>query len=147
LLSIASNTSLFAIVGTTYGGDVRTTFGLPDLRGRVAMHPGNGPGLNSRRLGEKSGTETNTLNTNQLPSHTHTARAQSAAANQQDPTGHVWASDGAGVTATYSDQGANSDMNPAAIAPTGGSQPITNLQPYQCVNFIIALVGVFPSRN
>ena len=75
LLSISSNSALFSILGTTYGGDGRTTFGLPDLRGRVAMHPGSGPGLTQRRLGEKSGMETVTLTTNQIPSHNHTATA------------------------------------------------------------------------
>lgn len=145
LLSISSNSALFSILGTTYGGDGRTTFGLPDLRGRVAMHPGNGPGLTSRRLGEKGGVEQVTLNINQIPSHTHGAKAYSGQGNQQGPEGNVLAYDRRETQ--YSDQAPDVTMNAQAIASAGGSQPHTNIQPYLAINHIIAISGVYPSRN
>ena len=170
LLSISSNSALFSILGTTYGGDGRTTFGLPDLRGRVAMHPGSGPGLTLRRLGEKSGMETVTLTTNQIPSHNHTATATASGTGtgtsygtdtQGDNGflgGRTWAHVGANL---YKDATPNVAMKAGNVTldnltvtvdnvtvnNTGGSQAHTNVQPFQCVNFIIALVGVFPSRN
>ncbi len=152
LLSIAQNTALFSILGTTYGGDGRTTFGLPDLRGRVAMHAGNGPGLTPRRLGQKGGTETNTLNVTQLPSHNHLATGTvnlGTVANTASGSGaFLPITTGANF---YSDTGGNADMNANALtvttSNTGNSSPVNNIQPYQCVNFIIALVGVFPSRS
>ena len=151
LLPISQNTALFSILGTTYGGDGRTTFGLPDLRGRIPMGSGTGPGLSPRRLGEKAGTENVTLNQNQIPSHTH-----AAIANSVSPTGNanvaadnLWADDAGTASATYSSETKNATMNADAISVqnTGGSQSHTNIQPFQCVNFIIALVGVFPSRS
>ena len=142
LLPISSNSALFSILGTTYGGDGRTTFALPDLRGRVSMHPGNGPGLSSRRLGEKGGTEHNTLTTAQLPAHNH-ALAAKEEANAADPSGSFIAGTGSNAFGTT----AGVTMNAAAIGNTGGGQSVNNIQPYECVNYIIALVGVFPSRN
>ena len=147
LLGISSNTALFSILGTTYGGYGRTTFGLPDLRGRVPMHPGNGPGLTSRRLGEKSGVENVTLNETQIPSHTHTAKCNDAPGTKNTAPGSILSNDAGVSWAAYNEGAANADMKTDAIANTGGSQPHTNVQPFQCVNFIIALVGVFPSRN
>lgn len=152
LLAIASNTALFSILGTTYGGDGRTTFGLPDLRGRVAMHPGNGPGLSPKNLGQKGGTETNTLNQLQLPSHTHAATGTvnlgtaSNAASGNDAFLPI--STGANF---YSNAAGSAKMNAGAVTVnvgnTGNNQPVNNIQPFQCVNFIIALQGTFPSRN
>ena len=142
LLPISSNSALFSILGTTYGGDGRTTFALPDLRGRVSMHPGNGPGLSSRRLGEKGGSEHNTLTVNQLPSHNH-ALAAKEEANAADPNGSFIAGTGSNAFGTTADK----TMNAAAIGNTGGGQSVNNIQPFECVNYIIALVGVFPSRN
>jgi len=142
LLPINSNQALFSILGTTYGGDGRTTFGLPELRGRVPMHPGAGPGLSSRRLGDKSGSENNTLTLNQLPSHHHAINA-SEEANSTDPSGNYIAGSGANMFSSVTD----SQSNGNATANTGGNQPVNNIQPYQCVNYIIALVGIFPSRN
>ena len=142
LLAISQYSALFSILGTTYGGDGRTTFGLPDLRGRIAMHPGNGPGLSPRNLGEKSGSENNTLQTNQLPPHNHTLLAKEEA-NAADPGGTFIAGTGINAFGTNLDK----TMNAAAIGNTGGGQSVNNIQPFQCVNFIIALVGTFPSRN
>ena len=146
LLAISQNSALFSILGTTYGGDGRTTFGLPDLRGRVAMHPGSGPGLTARSLGQKSGTETVQLTTAQLPPHTHQARAFNNTGNQPLPAGHVWAQSSEDVL-SYSDQAPNTNLSAAAIETTGGNAAHNNVQPFQCVHFIIALVGVYPSRN
>ncbi len=147
LLPIAQNTALFSILGTTYGGDGRTTFGLPDLRGRVPMQPGNGPGLSPRRLGERAGVEEVTLSAQQIPSHSHAANCVTPAGNSNDAAGKFWADDAGAASATYHGGPANATMNAGAIGNTGGSQAHTNVQPFLCVNFIIALVGIFPSRN
>ncbi len=151
LLPIAQNTALFSILGTIYGGDGRTTFALPDLRGRAAMHAGNGAGLTNRPLGQRSGTETNTLNEANLPSHTHTAAANclSAAGNANTAAGNVWSGDAGNQSATYSNSAPNGTMKDGAVTlqNSGGNQPINNMQPYQVVNYIIALTGLFPSRN
>jgi microcystin-dependent protein len=156
LLQISQNTALFSLLGTTYGGDGRTTFQLPDLRGRFPMHPGSGAGLTTRRLGEKGGTETVTLNTNQIPAHGHTGdgtvKVSGDAANTNNPTGNALA-----LAEAYSDQPfPTSPATPLKLransvevttADTGGGQSHNNMPPYQCVNFIIALQGIFPSRN
>ena len=151
LLPISQNTALFSILGTTYGGDGRTTFALPDLRGRIPMHPGNGPGLTSRRLGEKGGVENVTLTTNEIPSHSHgaTANAVAPAGNSNDANNNFWADDAGVSSGTYHTGPANTTMNADAvqIAPAGGNQAHANVQPYQCVNFIICLYGIFPSRS
>lgn len=147
LLAIASNTALFSLLGTIYGGDGRTSFGLPDLRGRYAMHSGNGPGLSNRRIGDKSGTEVETLTVNQIPSHNHTVGVQSGQGNQRSPVGNVLAAEPANVTAPYSNQAPNGALAPAAIGNTGGTQPHNNMPPYLVINFSIALTGIFPSRN
>ncbi len=147
LLAISQNTALFSLLGTTYGGDGRTTFGLPDLRGRVPVHPGTGPGLTTRYLGQKGGTETETLNVNQIPAHTHTARGTSSKGTDQDPAGNVWAKEAVGATAVYASGSADTSLHASAIANAGGSQYHNNIQPYTCVNFIIALVGLYPSRT
>jgi microcystin-dependent protein len=150
LLAISSNQALFSILGTIYGGDGRTTFGLPGLRGRVAMHPGNGPGLSSRRLGEKGGTETNTLTVPNLPAHNHAAtlHASSGAGNVPDPAGSVLAKKNR--TNIYSNSATpDVTMNSASVttANTGGGQAVNNVQPFLAVNYIIALEGIFPSRD
>lgn len=144
LLPISSNSALFSILGTTYGGDGRTTFGLPDLRGRVAMHPGNGPGLASRRLGQKGGEENNILNLNQLPPHTHGVSIPSKEEGNADvPTSNYVAGAGLDSFGTTTD----SNMETFQTLNAGGGQSVNNIQPYQCVNYIIALVGVYPSRS
>ncbi|MDH3588055.1 MAG: tail fiber protein [Gammaproteobacteria bacterium] len=148
LLAISSNQALFSILGTTYGGDGRTTFGLPDLRGRVPMHPGSGPGLTPRQLGQKGGQENVTLTTQQIPQHNHDMFVTDEAGNAASPGGKVLATESKGDT-DYGDL-----PNPPvdklvqnAISNTGGGQSHTNIQPFQCINFIIALQGTFPSRN
>lgn len=145
LLSISQNTALFSILGTTYGGDGRTTFGLPDVRGRVLVHAGNGPGLSSRRLGEIGGTETVILTVNQMPNHTHTLRASGGPATSVTPNGNVLASPGR--TRLYDSGAANANMNASAITSAGGNESHNNMQPYNTLNCIIALTGIYPSRN
>lgn len=164
ILSISQNTALFSLLGTTYGGNGQTTFALPDLRGRVPIHAGQGPGLSSYTLGQLSGTENTTLLTTQMPAHTHvmtlgnlaaTARVRNAAGNSASPVNAVPAAEAAGVTATYSNLAPDASMAAGAIAlsgvPTagvaGGSQPFSIIQPYLTLNFCICLEGIFPSRN
>ena len=146
LLSISSNSALFSILGTTYGGDGRTTFGLPDLRGRVPMHPGNGPGLTSRRLGDKSGMENVTLNTNQIPSHTHSPQTavSTAAGGEAAASGNVIANH---AGAFNEDATPGQYLGGGATGATGGGVSHTNIQPFNTVNFIIALQGTYPSRS
>lgn len=146
LLAISQNAALFSILGTTYGGNGQVTFGLPDLRGRVPMHAGSGPGLTPRNLGETAGTESVTLLSTQMPAHTHTVGCHTSA-DTGEPQGAIPATEVSGAAAVYSGQPADGTMNPAMIAPAGGNQPHANVQPFQCVNFIIALEGIFPSRN
>ncbi len=156
LLSIAQNTALFSILGTTYGGDGRTTFGLPDLRGRTPFHPGRGPGLNSYRLGQKTGTETVTLTTNQLPSHTHAASVQSTlggtsgAVDSDSPSASLPAPSSVDrfSTDTSSDLKMHeSSTGPAVIESNPGGQSIDVLSPSTVVRYIIATQGTFPSRS
>ena len=143
LLQISSNPALFSLLGTTYGGDGRTTFGLPDLRGRAPMHDGNGPGLTPRRLGQKGGTQTVTLNANQLPLHRHFLQASFEDGDSLDP-----ANQNVGTGNDMFAPAANlADMDGAALPPAGGSQPHNNLQPFLTMNFIISLAGRFPSRS
>lgn len=147
LLSIAQNTALFALVGTTYGGDGRTTFGLPNLRDRAPMHPGNGPGLTPRRLGESGGQATHALTVNELPAHGHGAAvaAVSAAGTTGTPgSGQVLAASPGGSSSIYRQAASAVEM---AVAGAGGGQAHENRQPHLGLNFIIALVGIFPSRN
>lgn len=145
LLAVSQNDALFSLLGTIYGGDGRTTFGLPDMRGRIPLHAGSGPGLSPRRLGAKGGAEKETLTVNQLPSHSHAFRANKEMAMETGPTGRVPAQ-GAGVN-YYSAVGQDTNMASDSVTNTGGSQSHTNLMPTICVNFIIALVGIYPSRH
>ena len=145
LLPIAQNTALFAIVGTTYGGDGRTTLGLPDLRGRAPMHPGRGPGLTSRRLGERGGVENVTLNLSQLPNHNHRIQATNALATTGAPNNATLANTNG--TLRYGDPTDPESLASEVIASAGGNQAHENMQPWLALNFIIALQGLFPSRN
>ncbi len=147
LLSIASNDALFSLLGTIYGGDGRTTFGLPDLRGRIPVHAGSGPGLTPRNLGSKGGQENVTLTLNQIPSHTHTLTGSSLAGQGGSPAGAVPAQSTVGVYVRNPNVAAIRPLNDASITSVGGSQAHTNLMPFQCVNFIIALFGIYPSRS
>jgi microcystin-dependent protein len=141
LLPISQNPALFSILGTTYGGDGRTTFGLPDLRGRFAMGSGSGPGLTSRRIGQKSGQERVTLSTNQIPSHNHRVHAQSGNASTTSPANNLLAKSG-----SYRGGSADTVMG-TMIENTGGSQSHENLPPFLVMNPIICLQGLFPSRS
>jgi microcystin-dependent protein len=141
LLSIAQNEALFTLIGTTYGGDGQTTFALPDLRSRVPMHQSNG-----HVLGDSGGVERVTLTGAQLPSHNHLPQADSNSGTSSDPTGHIWAQ--APAARSYvAGASANAQMNASAMTNAGGSQPHDNMLPFLAINFVIALVGVFPSQN
>ena len=144
LLPIAQNSALFSILGTTYGGNGQTTFALPDLRGRMPVHPGNGPGLTPRTLGERSGQESVTLTINQMPAHNHTLNVvNNDSKSAQVPNNLL----GNAQTEIYSSGSPDAQMNPAAIGVAGGSQPVQTMSPFQCINFIIALQGIYPSRE
>jgi microcystin-dependent protein len=143
ILSIAQNTALFSLLGTTYGGNGTTTFALPDLRGRVAISSGQGPGLSNYDLGQVGGTESVTLTQNQMPGHSHLASVNNGAATTTRPNNQVPAQS----TPAYAAAGDGSTFNPAFIQNTGGGQPHGNVQPFLTLNFCIALEGIFPSRN
>ena len=147
LLSIAQNTALFSLLGTTFGGNGTTTFALPDLRGRVPIHQGQGPGLTDRTMGEVSGSENVTLIINEMPAHNHLINGLNSNGNVKTPAGNVLANVQGTATNVYSNLAANSTMNNAAITSTGGNQPHNNMQPYLVINFCIAMEGIFPSRN
>jgi microcystin-dependent protein len=138
LLAISENETLFQLIGTTYGGDGESTFGLPDLRGRVPIHQGNG-----FILAETGGAEEITLTTPQLPSHTHPYMATTAVGTSVNPGNNIAAA--AGNIDLYRESAPSSPMAPQAVSPVGGSQPHTNFQPYLCIDFIISLFGIFPS--
>ena len=146
LLPIAQNQALFSLLGTTYGGNGTTTFALPDLRGRVPVGFGQGPGLSNRVIGEQFGSELVTLNINQMPSHNHTVNAVTTEGNQNLPTNSLPANTKT-LDKEYSDANANTTMKATMVNPTGGSQPFGVSQPSLGVNFIIALQGIYPSRN
>jgi len=146
LLPISQNAALFALIGTFYGGNGTTTFALPDMRGRVPISSGQGTGLSNYVLGETLGVESVTLAVNQLPAHSHTVNASGNKANEPSPIGHYPASDAAGVTAEYGTS-PTGIMNAGVISPTGLGQPVENRQPGLVLNWIIALQGIFPSRN
>ncbi|GGK85742.1 phage tail protein [Deinococcus radiotolerans] len=147
LLPISQNTALFSLLGTTYGGDGKSTFALPDLQGCAPMHPGQGPGLSQHDLGETDGAETVTLLESEIPAHTHTLMAQINPANSKDPNGNVLARPVGGTTYAAPNAGPPINLSPSALAPAGGSQPHNNMQPYLTANFCIALQGVFPPRS
>lgn len=161
LLPISQNTALFSILGTTYGGDGRTTFALPDLRGRCAIHPGRGPGLSTYILGERQGVEKVNLNLLQIPSHTHTTNASTITANVPASTGSGSATE-PGPTASFSSSAgigapiyggtANTHMDMVAAGSvslnnTGNSQSHENRRPFIAINYIIALEGTYPARS
>lgn len=138
LLPISENETLFQLIGTTYGGDGQSTFALPDLRGRIPIHQGNG-----FILAETGGAEEITLTVNQIPAHSHPLLAAAAVGNDPNPNNNVLAESSA--VSLYNSGTATAAMAPQSISPTGGSQPHTNFQPYLCVDFIISLFGIFPS--
>jgi microcystin-dependent protein len=143
LLPINQNQALFSLLGTTYGGDGRTTFGLPDLRARAPIHVGSG-----FTLGERGGEQAHTLSIGELSTHTHTVQANNTLAAQADPTNAFFAQAGAALGTIYNSASASLvPMNAAAVANAGGSQAHDNMMPYLVLSFCIALQGIFPSQN
>lgn len=144
LLAISQNTALFSLLGTTYGGNGQTTFALPDLRGRVPVHPGQGPGLSQRDLGEQIGSETEALSVNEMPQHAHSLGASAANGNRDQVAGGVMARSPSAIPQFGA--AADTTLATSAVTTTGLSQPHNNMQPYLTLSFIIALQGVYPSR-
>lgn len=136
-LPINQNQALFSLFGTYYGGNGQTTFALPDFRGKVPLHLGNG-----FTQGQSGGETAHTLTTSELPAHTHTVSASDAAPNVASPAGNVWPSVASGYAST-----ANASMHPSSLGNAGGNQPHENIQPYLVLNFVVALQGIFPSQN
>ena len=146
ILPLSQNTALFSLLGTTYGGDGKSNFALPDMQGNAPMHPGQGPGLSLHDLGETGGSETVSLLESEIPAHSHQLRASSDPADQPVPSparSLARSSNGFAWNATFS----ASQMSDNAIAPAGGDQPHNNMQPYLTLNFCIALQGVYPPRT
>jgi microcystin-dependent protein len=149
LLPISQNTALFSLLGTTYGGDGKSNFALPDLQGCAPMQAGQGPGLSLRDLGETAGEQTVTLLQTEMPSHSHTAQG-STGSNQTTPVNNAWASGaklGGGNLYFPSTPASNVQMNPFATSIAGGNLPHNNMPPFLGLTFIIALQGVFPARS
>ena len=150
LLPISQNTALFSLIGTTYGGDGRSTTALPNLQGRAPMHPGRGPGLTSRRLGQRGGAEIVTLTEAQMPVHQHSVTASRRSAEENDAEGLFFGATPGNnlyVPASNNQPPTPTSLADQALASAGGSQPHNNLQPFLAINFIIALVGLYPSRS
>lgn len=145
LLPLSQNTALFSLLGTTYGGNGKSNFALPDLQGRVPMHPGQGPGLSLHDLGETGGSETETLLESEIPSHSHAMRASYADGISQSPVNELLAT---GINISqYAPPGALTALSPNTLAPAGGDQPHNNMMPFLTFYFCIALQGVFPPRT
>jgi microcystin-dependent protein len=148
LLPLSQNTALFSLLGTTYGGNGKSNFALPDLQGRAPMHPGQGPGLSLHDLGETGGSETVTLLESEIPAHSHSTVGQSSTANLNDPGGAVVARPFGGGNLYKTPSGAPLvSKAPESLAPAGGDQPHNNLMPFLTFYFAIALQGVFPPRT
>jgi microcystin-dependent protein len=146
ILPISSNTALFSLFGTMYGGDGRTSFALPDLRSRVPMHTGNGPGLSSRREGQRFGAESVTIGVQNMPSHSHSLRASGALADRPGAGSDMLGKTPAG-NEIYHDGPADRTMDASVIGNTGGSQAINTMNPVLVMRYCVALQGVYPSRN
>jgi microcystin-dependent protein len=147
LLLITQNPALFSILGTTYGGNGTTNFALPDLRGRVPIHAGSGPGLSPYIQGQVGGEQNHTLLANEIPAHAHLVNGVGSGGNQASPVGNYPAVESTGTSLNFSNGAPTGTMNPGTIAPSGAGQPHNNLQPFSVVTFIIALAGAFPTRN
>lgn len=148
LLPISQNTALFSLLGTTYGGDGKSTFALPNLQGSAPMQAGQGPGLSLRNLGEIGGEQSVTLLVTEMPSHSHNANCVSAGGGTNSPTNAIWAGGGRGAPPLYTPSSNNNvAMNPLATSAAGGGQPHNNMPPFLGLTFIIALQGVFPARS
>jgi microcystin-dependent protein len=147
LISIAQEQALFALIGTTYGGDGQVTFALPNLQSRNPNHQGQGPGLSSYVMGQMSGVESVTLTQQQLPAHTHAVNATTVNGNVKNPTNAIPAAVQGTNTNIYSASSPDVAMNNTMVGTSGGNLPHENMQPYLVINFQIALEGIFPSRN
>jgi microcystin-dependent protein len=148
LLPLSQNTALFSLLGTTYGGNGKSNFALPDLQGRAPMHPGQGPGLSLHDLGETGGSETVSLLESEIPSHAHTLVASTEDGTQGTLTAGIMLANSVGGTLYQTNAASNlASMGPNALAPAGGDQPHNNMQPYLTFYFNIALQGVFPPRT
>jgi microcystin-dependent protein len=148
LMAISQNTALFSLLGTTYGGDGKSTFALPNLQGSAPMQQGQGPGLSLRDLGELGGQTNVTLLQTEMPAHAHVVQAATGGGGSSDPTNNAWASGAKGLGDLYSPSGNNNvQMSPQAVSISGGSLPHNNMMPYLGLMFIIALQGVFPARG
>ena len=149
IIPISQNNALFALIGTTYGGDGVSTFALPDLRGRFPMHVGNGPGLTPRNLGQKAGTETNALNSNHMASHNHTATILSSTdeGDRSDPTGAYPARPEEPLQPYGGSTGGTMASGGVQVGNSGGGQAFNNVPPFLVLRFIIAMVGLFPSTD
>jgi microcystin-dependent protein len=145
ILPLSQNTALFSLLGTTYGGDGKSNFALPNMQGNAPMHPGQGPGLSLHDLGETGGSETVSLLESEIPSHSHTMMVSTQLALENSPVGQE-AAQGDGIN-LYVAPGALVAMSDNALAPAGGDQPHNNMQPYLTLNFCIALQGVYPPRT
>jgi len=145
LLPLSQNTALFSLLGTTYGGDGKSTFALPNLQDSAPMQPGQGAGLSLYDLGQQGGTPAVTLLESEMPLHNHIANAKTSLGNSQTPADQTWA--GSSIVKQYVNTAPNTPMSPFALAITGGSLPHNNLAPYLVVTFIIAMQGVFPPRT
>jgi microcystin-dependent protein len=150
ILPLSQNTALFSLLGTTYGGDGKSNFALPNMQGNAPMHPGQGPGLSLHDLGETGGSETVSLLESEIPSHSHAMMASSDPADNTTPTGHIASNQvgrGNNLYLPNNPLPALTNMSDSALAPAGGDQPHNNMQPYLTLNFCIALQGVFPPRT
>jgi len=145
LMPISQNTALFSLLGTTYGGDGKSTFALPNLQGRAPMQPGQGPGLSLHDLGEAAGSETVTLLESETPSHSHAMRVLNDVGEDRTPAGEALARSTGGLL--YATAGSLVAMSDQTLPPAGGDQPHNNMMPYLTLNFCIALQGVFPPRT
>jgi microcystin-dependent protein len=148
ILPLSQNTALFSLLGTTYGGDGKSNFALPNMQGNAPMHPGQGPGLSLHDLGETGGSDTVSLLESEIPSHSHALMASSTVSSKPSAVGNALARVGSGATPYLAPAGAPLvNFSDNAIAPAGGDQPHNNLQPYLTLNFCIALQGVYPPRT
>jgi microcystin-dependent protein len=147
LLSISQNTALFSLLGTTYGGDGESTFGLPDLRSRAPVHVGQGTGLSNYVLGEQTGAEHVALSAGQMPIHNHVVNAVTTGGTQASPGGGYPAVESTGTSLNYGAGPGNTTMASGVVGNTGGTTPVPVIQPVLALTFIIALAGIYPSRS
>lgn len=145
ILPLSQNTALFSLLGTTYGGDGKSNFALPNMQGNAPMHPGQGPGLSLHDLGETGGSDTVSLLESEIPSHSHALTVSQSDGTDQAPANELYAA-GVGI-GQYAAPGALTNLSDNAVAPAGGDQPHNNMQPYLTLNFCIALQGVYPPRT